>query len=257
MKKVIDGFEISYRPGTADEDVLDHSFHNDIFMGSIPEYKPTASDIVIDVGAHIGTFSLLLSRVITQGKIFAVEASAETFLHLENNILGNNLRQVVPCHLALSDHNGTARLYHDLHAGNWGHSLTAQLSDEWELVQCESLEQFFDRRGVTCCNLLKLNCEGAEFRILLNAPVELLKRIRHLLVLYHEDLERSHTLSELQAHLQSAGFLVRLRHNTGARGWMICLRATPGNYFKFLFNDVTGFLRRKVSDMKKLLRKVS
>lgn len=50
-----------YREDTAGESVLEHSFDNDIFFSATPYYKPPRNATVIDVGAHIGTFSLLLA----------------------------------------------------------------------------------------------------------------------------------------------------------------------------------------------------
>jgi hypothetical protein len=70
-----DGFEVIYRKGTADENVIGHSFENDIFFSGIPEYQPEDGHVIIDLGAHIGTFSLLASR----GKNFLL-----TILRLAN-----------------------------------------------------------------------------------------------------------------------------------------------------------------------------
>jgi FkbM family methyltransferase len=247
--------QIFYRAGTSDEDVLCHSFDNDIFMDSIPEYTPAENHTVVDVGAHIGTFSILLSGAVTKGRLFAIEASADTYKYLEKNIQSNSLDRVTPCLLALSDHNGTATLYHDLTTGNWGHSLTAKLSNESEEVQCESLKDFFHRHQILFCDLLKLNCEGAEFRILLSTPVDVLRKISHMLVLYHEDLEANHTLPELQRHLQNAGFLIRFRHMGGLRGWMICLQPTPLNYLKFFRADLARLSRGTLLTIKKSLKR--
>src|SRR5262249_36312649 len=50
-------FDVAYRAGTSDEEVLRASFANDIFFTAVPEYRPSPNDTIIDVGAHIGTFS--------------------------------------------------------------------------------------------------------------------------------------------------------------------------------------------------------
>src|SRR6266581_833576 len=52
------GFEIAYRKNTADESVIADSFENDIFFSGVPEYQPEEGHVIIDIGAHIGTFSL-------------------------------------------------------------------------------------------------------------------------------------------------------------------------------------------------------
>lgn len=72
-------FTVAYRQGTADEDALDDSLEHDIFFPGMPEYKPQPADIIIDVGAHIGAFSLLAASKVARGRVFAIEASNETY----------------------------------------------------------------------------------------------------------------------------------------------------------------------------------
>ena len=56
------GFTIFYRDHASDEDVLRYGFERDIFFLGVPEYRPHREDTIIDVGAHIGTFSLLAAH---------------------------------------------------------------------------------------------------------------------------------------------------------------------------------------------------
>ena len=52
-------FEVAFRRRTSDEEVVRHSFDDDIFFSNVSDYAPESDHIIIDVGAHIGTFSLL------------------------------------------------------------------------------------------------------------------------------------------------------------------------------------------------------
>ena len=57
---IVGKFKISYRENSADEGVLRlYSFENDVYYKKVPEYHPKADHVIIDVGAHIGTFSIL------------------------------------------------------------------------------------------------------------------------------------------------------------------------------------------------------
>jgi hypothetical protein len=47
-----------YREDTSDVEVILHSYQNEIFL--IPEYFRRNDDVILDVGAYIGTFSLNL-----------------------------------------------------------------------------------------------------------------------------------------------------------------------------------------------------
>ena len=67
-----DGFQVAYRKGTADELVVKHSFSHDIFFSGVPEYRPAEDHVIIEVGAHIGTFSILAASKAKRGHVYAI-----------------------------------------------------------------------------------------------------------------------------------------------------------------------------------------
>lgn len=213
---------MAYRSGTADEAVLQHSFDHDIFFTGVPEYRPAESDTIIDVGAHIGTFSLLAASKAPRGRVYAIEACEDTFNFLRVNVALNGLSHVVPVHLALSDREGTCTLYYD--TGNWGHSVVSRLSNRSEVVRCSTLQRFFGENSIAACNFIKFNCEGAEFPILLSCHADFLRRIQLILVLYHGDLWKKNTVEDLLGHLQQSGFDCQVRNQTESRGWIVARR---------------------------------
>jgi FkbM family methyltransferase len=221
-------FQVAFRSGTADERVLQDSFDHDIFFPGIPEYMPRSDHVILDVGAHIGTFTLLAARKVPQGKVYAVEASRETCDYLKTNIALNQVENVDVSHLALSGRAGEVTLHHDP-TGNWGHSITQRLSGRNETVSAESLPNFLVRKHITRCHLAKFNCEGAEFPILLNTPAETLRHFDLLLVLYHCDLATDYRVDDLLTHLREASFDLTIRHRSRARGWLVAKsrRAAP------------------------------
>jgi FkbM family methyltransferase len=212
-------FEVAYRQWTADESVLKDSFDNDIFFSGVPEYQPGETDIIIDIGAHIGTFAVLAASKAPRGAVYAIEACQDTFNFLRINAALNGRANLHTRHLALSDRRGTCTLYHD--AGNWGHSVVRQLSDRSETVECCTLPQFFEETGIRRCSFMKFNCEGAEFPILLASPADVLRRVRMMLVLYHCDLWTTNSMEDLLSHLEASGFECTIRNRTEHRGWII------------------------------------
>jgi FkbM family methyltransferase len=217
--EAIDGFEVAYRKGTADEEVLKDSFSHDIFYPGVPEYKPAERDVIIDVGAHIGTFSLLSSRKLGHGKVYAIEASQDTFNILRINVALNRLANVSVHHLAISDNEGEVTLHYD--RGNWGHSIVKALSRFSETVKSTTLSRFLKINNIESCQFIKFNCEGAEFPILLSTPPRILQRFGTILVLYHCDLWTRNTQADLISHLQSTGFRCVVRNQTRERGWIV------------------------------------
>jgi FkbM family methyltransferase len=215
---------VFYRPHTADDKVLAHSFEHDIFLPEVPEYSPSTNDTIIDVGAHIGTFTCLIARRIGKGRIYAVEGCRETFEILERNIRENSLGNVTAEHLVLFDRNGVVPLYHNHREGNWAHSVVSKVSPDAEYVRSESLQTFMERNRIETVDLLRANCEGAEFPLILSTSLEVLARIKNILLLHHAYLKQDYSVECLLGHLRNAGFWVRLTNCSAGEGWIIASR---------------------------------
>lgn len=215
--------DVAFRKGTTDERVIAHSFDNDIFYSAMPDYVSAADHVILDVGAHIGTFSLLSATRVPNGRVWAIEASQDSFNYLRINAAINRFHNLQVSHLALSDKSGHARLFHDA-AGNWGHSIMAPLSNRSEEVETQSLETFMAANRIDRVNLAKFNCEGAEFPILLGASKQILARFDRLLILFHCDLARGYTLGSLTSALESAGFMLTVDENIKQRGRILARR---------------------------------
>jgi len=258
--KSIDNLKVYYRKGTSDESVIKETFFDQIFQIGFPEYIPKPDHIVIDIGAHIGTYSLLLSQILTAGMVHAFEPCEETYVHLEKNITGNNIKNIKAHKIALTDSIGETKLYYDTENGNWGHSIVKELSSFGEIVKTDTLSSFFETNKIENCDYIKFNCEGAEFKILLSTPVEVLKKVQNMLVLYHLDLTSEYTIKQLIDHLKKAGFYteIRQKRDDGKRGWLIVIRASAfkkiGLTLKSLSRSVSKslFLTRVKNKLKRL-----
>ena len=69
-------------------------------------------DVFVDVGANIGYFSLLASRLVgREGKVIAIEASPNIFAMLSDNLTRNHTTNVEATNLAIADVHGTTKLF--------------------------------------------------------------------------------------------------------------------------------------------------
>ncbi len=218
------GHPVAYRRGTSDEGVLEHSFDRDIFFRGVPEYQPKDGDVILDVGAHMGDFSLLGARKIGGGRVYALEPSHETYKMLRLNIRLGQARNIYPDRIALSSHNGTCQLYCAPNGEDWGNSTVHNYSFRQETVKCLTLDSFLTQRGIDKVDFAKFNCEGGEFPVILSSDAATLRRFRIMLVLYHCDLAPGFDEGTLVRHLESSGFLVEIRERTAQRGWIIATR---------------------------------
>ncbi|MFH1507838.1 MAG: FkbM family methyltransferase [Candidatus Omnitrophota bacterium] len=249
--KKFGGFRIAYREGTADELVLGYSFDDDIFFSGVPEYSPRPKDTIIDIGAHIGTFSILAASRAMQGRVYAVEAGRENFEYLKKNIALNNLSNIFISNLALTDSKGTVRLYYPQDGGTWGYTIAKEVSGEYEEVEADTLASFMKDNNILCCNFMKLNCEGAEYKIILSTPRQILQRIKILLVLYHSDIVGEHSEDALIKHLKDSGFSITIRERTKERGWIIAGKTAAFSSLGRIINSFRFKARWKIRFFKK------
>jgi FkbM family methyltransferase len=227
-------FNVHYRPGTVDENVLNESFDHDLFFLFVPEYRLQPDHIILDIGAHIGCFSLLAASKAIAGKIYSFEPCSETYQLFEKNVQTNKLSNIKTFQLAVAGKNGTALLYHDTVTGNWGHTIIKAVSSESETVNCITLESIIESENIKHIDFIKFNCEGAEYGILLNTSPSILRRIKCMLICYHGYLEETFSKKQLTEHLSRAGFIIhqRRRNKDDDSGWLIAYQA---GFFKNIF----------------------
>lgn len=220
VKDLGSGLRIAYRKDTADEQAM-RPWIRWLGRASPRPGEPSEDAVVIDIGAHIGGFTLPASNFAPRGRVFAIEACRASYEVLRFNIELNGLKNVDAAHLAIADRIGRVRLHHGPQ-GNVGHSITAEHGGSSEAVESVTLRGYMDQRGIDRCDLLKLNCEGAEFPILMTASHDDLRRIQQIAVFYHVDfVDDSYSLTGLERRLEDAGFSLGPREGGKTHGWFI------------------------------------
>lgn len=238
--KRIGKINIAHRKGTCDEDVISETFEQNLFLSNIYEYIPKSSDIIIDIGAHIGTFSILVATMATQGHVYALEPCADSYKYLKDNVKLNKLSNVSTHNLALSNKRGKTRLFYDSEEAFWGHSITKSFSALGEDVSTDTLGNFLNDNKIEHCNFCKINCEGAEFDIVLSTPNDILTIFDVILILYHSDLVENYNENDLCNHLGKSNFSIRMFNKDKKRGWIVAVnkKYKPpqiGVFFKWLY----------------------
>jgi FkbM family methyltransferase len=177
------------------------------------EYTPPGLEIgpdavVVDVGGHIGTFTVLAARKATAGKVFVFEPTPDNFALLQQNLELNGISNVTAFNLAMLGHAGTRRLA--LNADQVSHSLIFGDPNLKRIdVRGISLADFVKEQNIGRIDFMKLDCEGAEFEILRECPDEVLGIIQKLSAEIHNFDDR-HNRIALGEFLTSKGFTVRL-----------------------------------------------
>ncbi|HEX6028665.1 MAG TPA: FkbM family methyltransferase, partial [Nitrososphaeraceae archaeon] len=80
------------------DDFIVMTRHEDVI---IEYFRPKEEDVVVDIGAHIGRYTIIASkRVGANGKVVAIEADPSNFELLNRNIKLNQLTNVIPLNYA-------------------------------------------------------------------------------------------------------------------------------------------------------------
>jgi len=170
-----------------------------------------AGEVAVDVGANLGWYSVLLSRLSEPGaQIFAFEPDPESYRLLTRNLAVNAAGSVAAFNVALGETPGVAELHRYKSCNNGRHTLlSGNTSGGVVRVPVDTLGAFWDRHalGDRPIRLLKVDVEGFEYFVLRGAG-ELLRRCGCLLLEYSpESLPVAGLKSQLLLDLLAASGL--------------------------------------------------
>jgi FkbM family methyltransferase len=174
---------------------------------------------VIDVGAGLGDFAISVARRFPASKVLAVEPFPPSRELLQRNIQLNSAKNVTVWPGALAGAQGTATM--DLRGGEPTFHTTVELppslcrddhSVSAIMVQITTLDELVSGAGFERVDLLKMDCEGAEFEVLFSTRSYTLSRVGRICVEYHDGWTEYHHL-DLTEYLICEGFEVEVYPN--------------------------------------------
>jgi len=162
-------------------------------------------DIVVDIGANIGYYTLIFSRIVGLGKVYAFEPETANFDLLNKNISENKLDNILPYKLALSNKSGVGALKFGEHTHGGGTILEDGRNFGEEAVDVATLDEFFAGKRV---DFIKMDVEGGEFNILKGGEETLKKAWGVLTEFMPQDLAKNKTCDpeEFVKLLEESGF---------------------------------------------------
>jgi FkbM family methyltransferase len=175
--------------------------------------------VIVDIGANVGVFSIYAASRCPSAVVFSYEPIPSNFRMLCTNIKANGFSgRIKASSLGVAAHSGSRRIYM---SSSPAHSFVQSLvSQESEIIQCTTLGELIQDNGIECIDILKLNCEGAEYEILHGAP-EALRQVRNIRMEYHIFNDGQHQIEKLGSYLSSQGFeVVRLDAYSSTDGFL-------------------------------------
>lgn len=189
-----EGIKIVYR-GNDGKETPDLSILNDLFdRAAYAEEVLTLpqNSVVVDVGAHIGVYSLIVKSRRPDLRVYAVEPLPENVELLRRNIAENGMDiKVFP--VAISDVDGEKTMW--VHDFNQGANTLSEEAMKYQAIEfhteikvpCITLASLLERINEDRIDLLKLDVQGEEYPLIdyLCSHPEVRERIKSIDVEFH------------------------------------------------------------------------
>ncbi|MEZ4799085.1 MAG: FkbM family methyltransferase [Flavobacteriales bacterium] len=173
------------------------------------DYFPFYEDCtIVDIGGHFGYFSLFaLKNSGVDSKIYVFEPDPENFKVLSENIKNS---KIISSNKGVSSFVGATTLY-------LGNSTNHSIISDYALnnpetkiitIQTVSLAYFMQQNGLSQIDFLKMDCEGAEYDIILNSDDKTLQKVRVYSLEFHDTKRADQTANKLIERLSNLGYKV-------------------------------------------------
>lgn len=205
--KLRNGLKIALRNGSTDLMILYHIFsirEYDIFgnFDKNKEYK------ILDIGGHVGMYALWVAQELPHVQIYVYEPDLDNISLLKQNVRSNNLTERIKViQAAVCGQTGKRLLYIN--------PINSSMNNVYEpredrggskMIEVNSitLEQIINGNKVEKFDFAKIDCEGAEYEILMSAPDDVLTKLPYIVIEWHT--YNSHRPEELIQFLKDKGY---------------------------------------------------
>ena len=144
---------------------------------------------IVDVGAHYGYFSLFAAQNLApNSKIYSFVPHPVNASTCRENLQRNKVENCVVREQAVASTNGKIKLFE---SKSMNHSIVSTEKKQKIEVEATTLRDIMNEYGITTIDFLKLDCEGAEYEIILQANSDTLQNIQTISLEFH-DLRNQH-----------------------------------------------------------------
>lgn len=146
------------------------------------------SKVFLDLGAHAGYYTLLYKSKNKDSLIYSFEPVENNYEYLQKHIELNNLKKVIPFNKAVADKEGILRFER-------GNSVGGKLSSSGDMeVSAVKLSRLFNEKIIEFPDIIKMDIEGAEYKVLKDIKPFLLSHKPIIFLSTHSKKVRSECL---------------------------------------------------------------
>lgn len=223
----------------ADLSVIDEFFVDKMYRTTESLVSQTTNPI-LDIGAHIGCFSVFARKLNSHSPIIALEPEPNNFKLLKENLKLNHCENIITKQMALVgchpefisgsqkmlkqvQHDNSIILY--LNEDSHNHS-TFYETAESIIVPAITLEDLIIKNKLKKIGILKIDIEGEEFSVIKNIKPKTWSIIENIILEYHDFRGNDH--NDLENIIRSHGFSVEHFPNHYDRrfGLLVCRNKT-------------------------------
>lgn len=199
-----DGLTITVRRNQWDARVLQEIF---LIQPYTRNLSIAPGGTVVDIGGYIGDFALYAMKRLHARRVIVYEPSPRNFELLERNVVQNGYQHtVVAVQQGVSDRR---EVYMNLDLPDHKQvNVSAYAHPASSVVTCVTLAELMERHDIATIDLLKIDCEGGEYAILLGTPDDAFRRIRTIVFEFHDIDGFRPLLADVRAKLTHLGYAV-------------------------------------------------
>jgi FkbM family methyltransferase len=178
-----------------------------------------ANSIILDIGSNIGVFSIYAAKC-GAAKIYAFEPNKEAYAVLCKNIKDNKFEEkIIPFNLAVTDHGNSVKIPIKSSTVNKIAPLTDNTNDDGhEIVDSITVEKIIKSNQIKHIDLLKMDCEGAEYDIIPSLTNDICMNIDEIRMECH-----GNTIDGIVDHLHNFGFEILHNNKRSSDLWNLWL----------------------------------
>ena len=141
-------------------------------------------DIVVDIGAHVGYYTLLMAQLVGEnGKVYSFEPDPVNFQLLKKSVEINGFENVILIQKAVSNITDKVKLFLGDNDSAINRIYDAKLGDAKESIDVESIriDEYF-KENDELIDFIKIDSEGSEIKII-NGMKQFLSRNQELVMM--------------------------------------------------------------------------
>ena len=183
------GHDVFYRPATSDPLAMYQVLLRR--RGKAEYYLPPAlqPEVILDIGSNIGASILFFREQFPTARIYGFEPHPETFRVLQKNVGSLSSVKVFNYGLGAADSNVSV----PFDGADFSRFMSKDKNAEWSgplsptSCQLKHAGEVMKDLGLTKVDLIKIDCEGAEYDVLTTLPGEMLRDCKWIVGEMHDE----------------------------------------------------------------------